>query len=274
MAKYTIKDENHYSVQGWMINRLGLKGTQLILYAIIYGFTQDGESEFRGGWEYLQAFSGGISKPTIINTLDVLVEKGYITRRKELKKGVWYPRYKAVLPVPDHPSTASKEILPAPVKKFNQSGKEILPAIEDTTSIYANNTNRDIKGGNKEAPPPSPEQIIQLYEVVCPSLAPVQFITDDRKEAIREALSKYTIEQITRCFELANASDFLKGANERKWKASFDWLIDVDSIAKVLEGNYENNRVQYGNFDTMEAFERALARSYNQNPEDSEPPNT
>lgn len=262
MGKYKLKDENSYHIHGWMINRLGLKGTQLILYAIIYGFTQDGESEFHGGWEYLQAFSGGISKPTIINTLEELVEKGYITKRKELKKGVWYPRYKAVLPVPDHPSTASKEILPAPVKKFNQTGKEILPATIDTTSNYSNNCYSDNKEGNKETPPPSPEQLIQLYNEKCTSLAPVQFLTDEREEAIKKALSKYTIEQITRCFTLVKESKFLTGSNERRWKATFDWLINVDNIAKVLEGNYKNGADDNSSFDIDEFYEAAINRSY------------
>lgn len=33
-----MKDGNYYTVYGWMINRLKLKGTTLQLYAVIYGF--------------------------------------------------------------------------------------------------------------------------------------------------------------------------------------------------------------------------------------------
>ena len=48
MAESKVKDENYYQITGWMINRLGLKGAKLNIFAIIYGFSQDGESEFSG----------------------------------------------------------------------------------------------------------------------------------------------------------------------------------------------------------------------------------
>ena len=33
-----IRDENFYTVLGWMLNVLGLKGNELIVFAIIYSF--------------------------------------------------------------------------------------------------------------------------------------------------------------------------------------------------------------------------------------------
>ena len=35
-----IKNENYVVIQGWMVNELNLKGNDLMVYAIIYGFTQ------------------------------------------------------------------------------------------------------------------------------------------------------------------------------------------------------------------------------------------
>lgn len=43
-----IRNENFYTVLGWMLNVLELKGNELIVFAIIYSFSQDGESEFTG----------------------------------------------------------------------------------------------------------------------------------------------------------------------------------------------------------------------------------
>jgi hypothetical protein len=37
-------------------------------------------------------------------------------------------------------------------------------------------------------------------------------------------------------------SEFLTGANERSWKASFDWLMKPDNFAKVMEGNYSTRQ--------------------------------
>ena len=260
MAELKIRDENYYTIHGWMINRLGLKGIQLKVYAIIYGFSQDGENEYKGRLQYLCDFTGGTSKPTIIKALKELTEKGLLQKRDEIINGVLFVRYRAI-----RPFDGGKEILPG-VKKFNGGSKEILPeGGKEILPPTLQNNNYDIhKERDTEAPPPSPEQLIQLYNEVCTSLAPVQFLTEDREEAIKKALSKYTIEQITRCFELAKASDFLTGDNERKWKATFDWLINVDNIAKVLEGNYENgaNDGCFGSFDFNELFEAALKHSY------------
>ena len=41
-------------------------------------------------------------------------------------------------------------------------------------------------------------------------------------------------------FEMAEASDFLKGKNPRNWSATFDWLIKDANLVKVLDGNYAN----------------------------------
>lgn len=42
-----IRNENFYTVFGWMLNELELKGNELIIFGIIYSFSQDGKSEFR-----------------------------------------------------------------------------------------------------------------------------------------------------------------------------------------------------------------------------------
>jgi hypothetical protein len=75
----TIKDDNYFTVKGWMINKLGLSGSALIAYAVIYGFSQDGKSSFRGSISYL-ASCAGVTKRGMIKALHGLLEKGYITK--------------------------------------------------------------------------------------------------------------------------------------------------------------------------------------------------
>lgn len=48
------------------------------------------------------------------------------------------------------------------------------------------------------------------------------------------------MEQFEEMFRKAEASDFLKGSNNRNWKANFDWLLCDRNFARVLEGNYDN----------------------------------
>ena len=37
----------------WMVDKYKLKGNELLAYALIYGFSQDGESEYKGSFSYL-----------------------------------------------------------------------------------------------------------------------------------------------------------------------------------------------------------------------------
>lgn len=53
-----VKDENYYQISGWMINKLKLKGTELQVFAIIYGFSQGEQGVFTGSLRYLQDFTG------------------------------------------------------------------------------------------------------------------------------------------------------------------------------------------------------------------------
>jgi len=256
MNKGKVEDSNYYTVQGWMINRLGLKGIQLSLYAIIYGFSQGGENEYRGRIQYLCEFTGGTSKPTVINALKELVEKGYLQKREEVINGVLFVRYRAIRPSEE----GGKEILP-PVKKFNGGSKEILPTPGKEIlppTLQNNNTNFDIDRGKEPT-----EQLVDLYNRTCPSLPPVEYITENRTVAVKELSKTFTMEQMLQCFRIAESSKFLNGQNPRRWKATFDWLTNPDNVAKVLEGNFtDDNGQASSSFDTDEFFKAALESSY------------
>lgn len=74
-----VKAENFFVVHGWMRTRLKLKGTALTVYAVLYGFSQDGESEFRGTLDYIAEFAG-TSRPTVKRALKELTEQGLVKK--------------------------------------------------------------------------------------------------------------------------------------------------------------------------------------------------
>ena len=80
-----------------------------------------------------------------------------------------------------------------------------------------------------------------MYNDTCVSFPRLTVLSDNRKQAIKARLNTYTIEQFKQLFEKAESSDFLKGANDRNWHATFDWLIKDSNFAKVLDGNYDGN---------------------------------
>lgn len=134
-----IQDNNYFQISGWMLNRLKLKGTDLQIYAIIYGFSQDGESEFTGSLQYLCDFTG-TSRPTVIKALKSLVEKEFIIKTENNINGVIFNRYKANLQVVKKLYGGGKEILPEGSKETLQGGgKETLPNNKVLDNKYNNN---------------------------------------------------------------------------------------------------------------------------------------
>ena len=86
------------------------------------------------------------------------------------------------------------------------------------------------------------QQIVDLYHSICKSFPAVRSLSDARKKAIKARLNTYSLDDFKAVFENAEASSFLKGANDRNWTATFDWLIKDQNMAKVLEGNYADKR--------------------------------
>lgn len=90
-----MKDENYIVIHGWMLNQLNLSGTQLMLYAIIHGFSQDGHSFFTGSLKYLQVATRK-SRSTVIDNLMRLEEKGLVLKFQEIVNKVTYNKYRVV----------------------------------------------------------------------------------------------------------------------------------------------------------------------------------
>lgn len=84
------------------------------------------------------------------------------------------------------------------------------------------------------------EQVAALYNSICISYPHVVSLSEARKKAIRARLKAYSLDDFRTLFTKAEASSFLKGANNRNWSANFDWMIKDANMAKVLDGNYDN----------------------------------
>lgn len=112
MSINKIRDENFYTVLGWMLNVLELKGNELIVFAIIYSFSQDGESEFSGSLSYLQTFANIRSKCTVLAMLKSLTDKNLITKRDYTKGNVQRVAYKANLDYIEKVKKGLGEIVP------------------------------------------------------------------------------------------------------------------------------------------------------------------
>jgi uncharacterized phage protein (TIGR02220 family) len=125
MGKSLINDASYYQVSGWMVNDLGLKGVDLKLYAIIYGFSQDGKSYFEGSIAYLQDFTNA-GRNTVIRALKRLLDGGLVLKKERLENGVKYVSYKVDLQEAERIRGGSAKMAP-PVPKRDGGSAKMAP---------------------------------------------------------------------------------------------------------------------------------------------------
>ena len=119
--------------------------------------------------------------------------------------------------------------------------------VEDSIEEYRVEDFQEEDPPDDERPAPPPtyapyEQIKNLYNETCKSLSKCTAMSEARKKCIKARLSSgYTVDHFKILFEKAEASSFMKGANSRNWRATFDWLIKDSNMAKVLDGNYDDH---------------------------------
>lgn len=87
---------NYICIQGWMVSELNLKGNDLLVYAIIYGFSQDNESEFTGSLNYLATWCNS-TKNGIQKNLKNLIDKGLIIKKEHYKNDIKYCSYSCIV---------------------------------------------------------------------------------------------------------------------------------------------------------------------------------
>lgn len=180
-----MKKENYFTIQGWMIEDLGLKSNQLLVYAVIHGFSQDGESEYKGGTGYL-CNTLKLSKPTVIKILNELVSDGVIDKRVEVISQMKFNRFKTLLGV----------------KKLNQGGKETLQ-VGGKETLPSINT---IKGNKKR------NNIYRNFKHLS--------ITHNQYEELNKIYSKEEIDDI-----LDRIENYRKNTNYNSLsKTALNWL--------------------------------------------------
>lgn len=124
-----VKNENYVQIQGWMVNELKLKGNELLVYAIIYGFSQAENQSFTGSSSYIAGWLN-VTKKTALDILKSLVSKGMITKKEVFRNDVKFCEYRAVTNL----HQGGVKITPGVGKNLHQGGIEFTP----NNTIYNN----------------------------------------------------------------------------------------------------------------------------------------
>lgn len=102
--------ERFIVVQEFMVKELNLKGNELLVYAIIYGFSQAEGTAYTGSLTYICSWCKA-SKQGVIKNLKNLVEKGLIQKNEIYRNGVKFCEYRAtVFNTPGQHSLPNKTI--------------------------------------------------------------------------------------------------------------------------------------------------------------------
>lgn len=126
---------SYINIQWWMIYDLDLSWNELLLYALIYWYTQDWKNEYHWTLNYIANWLK-ISRRSAINLLQKLQEKWYIIKTKE-----------------SYFKTSEKVAL---VKKLHSTSEKVAPltsekvAPNNNKEIIINNNNNKLSKDNLE----------------------------------------------------------------------------------------------------------------------------
>ena len=148
----------------WMREDLDLKGNELLVYALIHGFSQESQGCFFGSLEYI-CRACGCTRKTAITTLRELQEKGLLHKREVYENNVKLCQYTAL-------SGGSVKITPV-VQNLHGGSVEFTPG--GGVKIAPNNTTTDIDNkrivkGNTPAPlilPFDSDKFRETWEALC-----------------------------------------------------------------------------------------------------------
>ena len=113
-------------------------------------------------------------------------------------------------------------------------------SLKDISTKDIKDKDIDINYINNKEPRINYKGVVDSYNEICSSLPKCTKITESRKLLIKTRLKDYSEADLLKAFELAEQSDFLSGRNGKWTGANIDWILNVNNIQKILEGNYKN----------------------------------
>ena len=208
----------------WMREDLDLKGNELLVYALIHGFSQEAQGCFFGSLEYISR-ACGCARNTTIGTLKNLVEKGLLRKREFTENGVKVCQYTAI--------TGGSAEIALPVQKLDGGSAKI--GLGGSAEIGPNNKtiidNKSIKKGKGTHPPLilpfSSERFIETWNALCEE--------KNWKGKTQKAL-QLTLNKLGRYHE-DFAIELMEKAIEGGWKG----VVFADTDAKYQEWQSARN---------------------------------
>lgn len=142
---------------------------------------------------------------------------------------------------------APPEVLASPREDLRDFASPREPSPVPREKLPRNREQGTGKGtGNREetSSPPAADASDRLVafwnQHAHPKLARVRSMTSNRKTALRARLKEHQPEELEEAVRRLSASSFCLGGGAQGWVADLDWLLRPGTVAKVLEGKYDD----------------------------------
>lgn len=207
--KNLVRSDNHVTIDGWMINELELSGSELIVYGLIWGFSQTENQWCTASQAYIARWAN-ISTRGLRKILDKLEEKGLLIKETNTCKKGLESKYRAIRPSAEDQESDRNKVPIRPEQSSYLDGNKV--PIRWEQSSYNNiednidNNIADIKENIKRNSEPDEfEELWKLY--------PRKEGKKDAYKAYKKAIKEGTTnEQIRQGIE--NYKAWLKAKNE------------------------------------------------------------
>jgi hypothetical protein len=137
----------------------------------------------------------------------------------------------------------------------------LLVDVSSMINVHINSINANINSQskikenklslNRDIPPVQKKtdfgMIMKTFNETSTGLPKIRELSDARKKKIARRLIEMgnDLQKLQTVFEKTEKSDFLKGNNQRGWRATFDWIFENETNwVKIIEGNYDNQSSQ------------------------------
>ena len=270
---------NYIVLQGWMRTELDLTENELILYALIYGFTQDGRSEFSGTLEYMKHWTGIKKDTNILNNIKKLLAKGLLTKRDEGPNGKKRCFYRAIAPKNITPLPKQEWTSPETDKDLSRNGIEPLPKKEMTTPEKRdNNIIYNIENNIVDnIPPIIPQTEIEIIDCVEEKdyvFTDVEIVSDLDFENVWKMYGEHGNKYLAQCeWKLVPLEDkrkviqhipeYNKSISELRYKKKFEnYLKSKEYLTKPIDRNGPKTTKQSTSSITDEDIFDIVSRAY------------
>lgn len=146
-------------------------------------------------------------------------------------------RYRSKKEVSEHAHVSQGE----PPSSHAEAAPDAAPDAAPAPEITLPNGRESV---DEPSADPDPTVLIRAcWHEECPHLPQPRVFDDDRKRHLKAFWKSPVIKSDLQCvrelFQLVAHSDFLSGRSS-DWKADLYWVIKPSSVAKIVDGNYDN----------------------------------